>query len=398
MGGASGGAGVPGSGWDEGMSLTQRVCARARELGFDLVGVAPAAPPPHLDAYRAWLARGYHGEMGYLARPDRVARREDLSVALPGVRSVICVALNYYTGPHPQQLERDPSRGLISNYAWGRDYHALIAERLERLAVFLRREAGGGVSTRVYVDTGPVLERAYAVRAGLGFIGKNTCLIHPRLGSWLFLGEILVDVELQHEAQAMRARCGTCRRCLDACPTGALVAPRVLDARLCISYLTVELKGAIPRELRPLVGNRIFGCDVCQAVCPWQRFARPTGEASFQDVPPERSAPALLDLIELDEDAFRQRYSGSPVLRAGRRGLLRNVAVALGNWGDGRAVPALAWALGDAEPLIRGHAAWALGCIGGRQARESLQNQLHVEADPYVRDEVQHALATLYST
>jgi epoxyqueuosine reductase len=346
--------------------LTDPICNKARDLGFDLVGVAPARPTPHISAYRAWLTRGHHGEMGYMARPDRVERREDPTRIVPGARSVVCVGLNYYPGPLPADLARDRSRGLISNYAWGVDYHDLMTPRLEELAAFIRTCAGREVVTRVYVDTGPVLERAYAAGAGLGFIGKNTCLIHPQMGSWLFLGEILLDLELEPTTAEMKASCGTCTRCLDACPTGALVAPHVLDARRCISYLTIELKGPIPHDLRPLMGNWIYGCDVCQAVCPWQRFARPTAERSFQAGTPDRAAPSLLDLMEMDDEAFRQRYARTPIARIGRHRLLRNAAVALGNWGDARATSALTKALTDPEPLVREHAAWALERIEER--------------------------------
>jgi len=374
------------------MSLTERICERARNLGFDLVGVAPTHLVPYLDAYRSWIALGYHGEMAYMARPDRVERREDMNRIVPGVRSVICVGLNYYAGALPADLRRDPSRGLISNYAWGSDYHDLMVPRLEELAAFIGAEAGRKVAYRAYVDTGPVLERAYAAQAGLGFIGKNTCLIHPRMGSWLFLGELLVTVALEPTPEGKSVSCGICRRCLDVCPTGALVAPYVLDARRCVSYLTIELKGPIPRELRPLIGNRVYGCDVCQTVCPWQRFARPTGEALFRPLEPEQAAPALPDLMEMGEETFRRRYRGTPVFRIGRGRMLRNVAVALGNWGDERAVPALTKALSDAEPLVRGHAAWALGRIGGQPAWKALREASSGETDPYVRREIQMAV------
>ncbi len=316
------------------MSLTERVCEKAQGLGFDLVGISPAFPVPHLDAYSAWIAEGYHGEMGYMARPDRVERRENPAAILPGVRSVICVGLNYYSSPLSNALDHNPSRGLIASYAWGLDYHDLMQPRLEDLAGFIRTEAGGSAATRAYVDTGPILERAYAARAGLGFIGKNTCLINPRMGSWLFLGEILTDVELEPTPNRTDTSCGTCRRCLDACPTGALVEPYVLDARRCISYLTIELKGAIPPNLRPLLGNWIYGCDVCQQVCPWQRFAKTTREQTFLAQNPNRASPPLAELSEMNEDAFRQRYAGTPILRIGWVRLLRNATVALENWED----------------------------------------------------------------
>ena len=374
------------------MSLTARIRKRARDLGFDLVGVAPAHPVPRLDAYRAWISQGYHGEMGYMARPDRVERREHPDMIVSGVRSIVCVGLNYYPGARSTDFEQDPRRGLISNYAWGIDYHDLMMPRLEELAAFIVARAGRAVTRRVYVDTGPVLERAYATQAGLGFIGKNTCLIHPNMGSWLFLGEILVDVELDPTPEQTNVSCGTCRRCLDACPTGALLAPYVLDARRCISYLTIELKGPIPHDLRPSMGNWIYGCDVCQAVCPWQRFAQPTRVRPFQSAGMDSVAPMLLDVIEMDEDTFRQQYKGSPISRIGRRRLLRNVAVASGNWRDVQAVPALVRVLADVEPLVRGHGAWALGCIGGQVAQDALRDALQCERDFNVRHEMQMAL------
>jgi epoxyqueuosine reductase len=379
------------------MGLTDRICAKARGLGFDLVGVAPAPADayltPHLDGYRSWIARGYHGEMGYMARADRVERRMDPGRIVPGARSVICVGLNYYPGVLTADRDCDPARGLISNYAWGLDYHDVMLPRLEQLAAFAHAEAGREVSYRVYVDTGPVLERAYAARAGLGFIGKNTCLIHPKIGSWLFLGEVLIDVELASTSAQGRVGCGTCRRCLDACPTGALVEPYVLDARRCISYLTIELKGPIPHQLRPLVGSWIYGCDVCQLVCPWQRFARSTQQPAFLAEAMDRTAPPLSSLIRMGEEAFHRRYEGGPILRIGRARLLRNVAVALGNWGDERAVASLVSALADEEPLVRGHAAWALARIGGRVALTGLADALQKEQDAYVRYEMTVAMS-----
>jgi len=370
------------------MSLTQQICNRARDLGFDLVGVTPAHPVPYVDAYRAWLARGYHGEMGYMARPDRVERREDPAKILPGVRSVVCVGLNYFPGDVPADLARDPSRGRISNYAWGIDYHDWMIPRLEELARFIgaqaRARAGREVRTRVYVDTGPLLERAYAAAAGLGFVGKNACLIHPRMGSYLFLGQVLLDFDLEPTPAMTNVGCGTCTRCIEACPTGALIAPYVLDARRCISYLTIELKGHIPPQLRPLMGNWIYGCDVCQTVCPWQRFARPTSEPSFHAERLDQAAPLLLELLEMDEGAFRQRYERSPISRIGRGRLLRNATVALGNWGDVQAQPALTRALADPEPLVQEHAAWALDCV--RKVGEGSSQDPESDQDPHERE------------
>jgi epoxyqueuosine reductase len=365
---------------------------KALDLGFDLAGIAPISPAPHVDAYRDWITQGYHGEMGYMARPDRVERRENPNVILPGAKAIVCVGLNYYPGPLPDDLAHDASRGLVANYAWGLDYHDLMQPRLEELAAFIRAETGGNATTRAYVDTGPILERAYAAEAGLGFIGKNTCLIHPQMGSWLFLGEVLTDAELDPTPKESNVDCGTCRRCLDACPTGALIAPYILDARRCISYLTIELKGAIPRELRPLMGNRIYGCDVCQQVCPWQRFAGPTREKAFHTEELDRAAPLLAELIEMDEATFRQRYAGSPIARIGRGRLLRNAAVALGNWGDKRTIKPLTKALQDTDTLVREHAAWALGRTSGRITHKLLRDALQKETDAGVRQEIETTL------
>jgi epoxyqueuosine reductase len=367
--------------------MLTRLAAEARRLGFDLVGIASVRPAADAERYETWLRKGYHGEMAYLARPDAIARRRDLSLILPQAQSVIAVGINYYTSPPSPEIWDDRSRGLIASYAWGNDYHDVLTPRLHQLATSVQAEY------RACVDTSPVLERELATRARMGFVGKNTNLIHPHLGSWLFLGELLVSVELSAEDASPDPRahndgCGSCTRCLDACPTKALVAPYLLDARRCISYLTVELKGAIPLALRPLVGNRILGCDVCQEVCPWnRRFARPTAEPAFQPRP-DAVAPRLLELIALDEDGFRQRFAHSPVKRAKRRGLLRNVATALGNWGDAAAVPALTGALHDPEPLIRGHAAWALGRIATDTAGHALEQALAAENDESVREEL----------
>jgi epoxyqueuosine reductase len=383
------------------MGLADQIILRAQKLGFDLVGIGPAQPLTGADRYTAWLANGYHGEMAYLARPDAIAKRQDLSLILPGVRSVVAVGINYHSIAPDPGLQADPSRGAIAAYAWGDDYHDLLISRLGQLGAVVQAEAGQPVAYRAHADTGPILERDVAVGVGLGFVGKNSNLIHPRLGSWLLLGEILIDVDLPPSVATFAltmgqvvpdGTCGSCSRCLDTCPTSALVAPYIVDARRCISYLTIELRGAIPRELRSLIGNHIFGCDVCQQVCPWnRRFARPTAEAAFQPQP-GLTAPRLLDLMALDEEDFRTRFGRSPVERSKRRGLLRNVAVALGNWGDPAAVPALADALRDQEPLIRGHAAWALGRIATPGACRSLEQASTIETDAWVRDELRLAL------
>jgi epoxyqueuosine reductase len=372
------------------MSLTDAVKDHARSLGFDLVGIVPAGLAAHGDFFAQWLADGYAGEMAYLR--DSEAKRRDPHVAFPSARSVVVVGMNYFTVDVPAELAHDPTRGLISRYAWGDDYHDLMLARLRDLLIFIETQVGHAVEARLYVDTGPVLERDLAQRAGLGFFGRHTCLIHVGLGSWFFLGEVLLDLKLDADAPDSRGTCGRCTRCLDACPTHALVKPFVLDARRCISYLTIELKGSIPRELRPLLGAHIFGCDVCQEVCPWNhRCAVLTHERAFLPRP-ELLAPRLAPLLAMSEAEFAGQFRGSPVRRAKRRGLLRNAAVALGNSGDTEAVPALIEALSDSEPLVRGHAAWALGRLGGQRARAALEAARTREPNPSAVAEIESSM------
>lgn len=457
-------------------SLSDRLREHARALGFDLVGVARVRPSEHGEFYRRWLAAGLHGEMEYLARGDAVAARLDPGRAWPGVVSAVVVGMNYYqeddggmaddvvvsndsvaatpAGIAPATTTistrgaggetasaADPSRGIISRYARGRDYHKVIKKKLLRLLEWLEGEAGQRLPlARAYVDTGPVFEREFARRAGLGWQGQNTMLINPRRGSYFFLAVLLVELELEYDEPFAENRCGSCSRCVEACPTGALLgwdeggAP-VIDATRCISYLTIEQKGPIPRELRSAIGNRVLGCDICQEVCPWNgpKFARITrepgfmgrgpgeaphgvdrsrgtrpragrvtlpggGEAAGEGWPshPGTMAPGLVDLMEmgLDEERWDAFSRGSPIRRAGRAGFSRNVAVALGNWLGSvaepprEAVAVLVRALGDPEPLVRGHAAWALGRVGTAEARTAVEDRLAVESDPFVRAEI----------
>jgi epoxyqueuosine reductase len=337
----------------------------AADLGFTQVGIIRAAPSPHLEAYRRWIAAGLHGEMGYLARPDRVARRENLAVILPGVRSLLVVALDYGTQAILEAILSDPRRGRISNYAWGADYHAIMTPRLEQLADHLRDQSGEAVTSRAYVDTGAILERSHAQQAGLGFIGKNTMLIHPRRGSFLFLGELLTTLGFDdYDTPYRETMCGTCTRCLVACPTAAFPRLYVLDARRCISYLTIELKSSIPEDLRPLMGNWVYGCDICQAVCPFTRFVKPTAERAFWPVDADRAAPPLAGLLALDDAAFRARFSDSAILRIGRDRLVRNACVAAGNSGLPEFAPLLDHLVRlDESELVREHAAWALARV-----------------------------------
>lgn len=377
-------------------ALEESVREEARALGFDLAGIAAPEPSTHLPFYRDWLDAGRHGEMGYLARADAVERRADLRGTLPGVRSLVVVGMDYWSGWDP--AEPDPSVGIVARYARGRDYHRVLKARLLRLADRIEARVGRPVGARAYVDTGPILERDLARRAGLGWFGKSTMLVHPRRGSWFFLGVLLLDLELTPDDPFAPDHCGSCTRCLDACPTGALLgrdesgAP-VIDATRCISYLTIEQPGPIPRDLRAALGNRIYGCDICQEVCPFNgpKFVQPTREP---DLRPRSgmSFPALLDLIAMDGAAWDAFSRGSAVRRAGRAGFLRNVAVALGNWGSETAVPALAHALQDVEPLVRGHAAWALGRVGSSAAHAALEARRAVEQDAFVREELEQAL------
>jgi epoxyqueuosine reductase len=366
-------------------TLVERIKQDAFELGFDVVGIAPAEPAEHLHAYLEWLEAGYHGEQAYLARPDRLARRRDLQVVLPGVRSIIVVGLHYWRGP-PSVQAADPGYGRISCYAHGTDYHHVMLLRLQRLLASASAHAGRPLRGRAYVDTGPLLEREHAARAGLGFVGKNTNLIRPSRGSWLFLGELLIDLELEPDVPAPMPTCGVCRRCQDACPTGAFVEPFVLDSRRCISYLTTALKGSIPREFRSLMGNHIFGCDVCQTVCPWNRFAVPL------EAGPAQQAPPLLELLALSAFEFRNRYGQSPVGHIGYERWMRNVAVAAGNWAAPQAGRPLAHLMATCTPLVRAHAAWALGRVDTARARDALSRALSSEADPAVRQEIALAL------
>ena len=373
---------------------TRWVSEQARELGFDLCGVAPAYAFEELANYSAWLDRGYAGEMDYLRDP----RRCDPRAVLEGARSLIVVALNYnsaqpYSTEQAGVQDRDSLRGWISRYAWGDDYHDLMKRRLEELLESIRLLCDYKIQGRIFVDSGPVLERDFAGVAGLGWIGKNTHLISPKRGSWFFLGELFVDLPLAYD-RPIRDRCGRCELCLSACPTGAFVGPYVLDARRCISYLTIELKDWMPRAMRPLVGNHVFGCDICQEVCPYNVKARPTAETAYHPRP-GLHAPDLIPLLSLTEADFRRRFRASPILRAKRRGFLRNVAVALGNLKSREAVPALIGCLDDDEELVRGHAAWALGRIGDPSALPSLQRRLRTEMSAAAREEISEALAAL---
>jgi epoxyqueuosine reductase len=343
--------------------MKEAIRQRARELGFDDCRVTTAQPPGFARQFQDWIAAGNHGEMGYLQR--NAPKRLDPQLVLPGARSIITLAASYAAEPAPRSLARRSEAkttvtpyGITARYARYGDYHHILGERLKLLAEFVDQMGGAGARSLWYVDTGPVLERDLAQRAGLGFIGKHANLISRRLGNWFFLAEILTTIELEPD-EPERNHCGSCTSCLAACPTGAITAPFQIDARRCISYLTIELKGPIPVELRPAIGNRIYGCDDCLAACPWNRFAQ-SGRMMQAHARPDLEAPDLLELLALDEAGFKERFAGTPMLRAKRRGLLRNVCVALGNLGDKSALPALRQAAADPDPLIAEHAKWAV--------------------------------------
>jgi epoxyqueuosine reductase len=363
------------------LEKVDKIRLKALELGFEGFGVAPPDVAEAGERFQQWLDRNFHAEMHYMERGG--GKRQDLDLVLPGVKSIICLSTPYFTAPRTMGFLEDSATGDISNYARNLDYHDLIQPRLRELEACLAEEFPG-CHTKSYVDTGPVLEKPLAQKAGLGWIGKHTNLLTEGVGSYYFLSEILVDVALPSSEPAEN-HCGTCTACIDICPTGASVAPYVLDSRKCISYLTIELKGAIPHEYRRALGNRIYGCDDCQIVCPWNSYAVATQEPAFQE---REGTKILIELMQLDDEGFRVRFRKSPVKRIKRRGLLRNVAVALGNSGLPEAVPVLTRALSDPEPLIRSHAIWALGELLGKRALETVEPLISGEMDALVLNEV----------
>ncbi|GAC1637018.1 MAG: tRNA epoxyqueuosine(34) reductase QueG [Ktedonobacteraceae bacterium] len=415
---------------------TQKIKEHAYMLGFDGVRTTTAAAFP--EAKQVIKERIERGLMEGL--PWFTAERADVScqptALLPEARSIISLAMCYLTEQPvepPAQREDSVPRGRISRYAWGDDYHDIIKPRLQQFTAWLREyarsEIGEDVETRLFVDTGRMVDRAVAQRSGLGWYGKNTNILTRGWGSWVFLAEIVTNLELAPD-EPLKANCGSCEICLHACPTGALPNPYELDTPRCISFLTIELRGSIPLELRPLMGNLIFGCDICQEVCPVNKVAekrlglrdnagRPIiradmlkrrearadrigaapasfqPHAEFQARPAVGGSPELIPLLALTEEQFRERFRRSPIKRTKRRGLLRNVCVALGNSGDPQAIPALIGALRDAEPLIRGHAAWALGQLGGEDSVKALREALENEADEEVLREIKYALTLL---
>ncbi len=374
--------------------LTERIKEFACEVGFDAVGVAPAGPfPDDRAVVQQRIADGHYSGLPWFtaARADIASDPRNL---LPTARSLISVALSYRPDGAPAPDRSDGPRGRISAYAWGRDYHRVLKERMEQVVTFIREAAGPTQQARTLVDTARILDRAAARRAGVGWVGKHTNVITKAAGSWVFLGEILTELELAPDAP-LRTNCGACDLCLRACPTGAIVAPYTVDNNRCISYLTIEHKGIIPRELRPLMGTWVFGCDVCQEVCPPNRRVGEPADAAFRAAPdgePIDGTPELIPLLRISAEDFTRRFGHTPVKRAKCEGLQRNAAIALGNSGDPAAVPALAAALRDGTPLVRAHAAWALGRLATAEALQALRDAALSNDDPLVRDEIDAAL------
>jgi epoxyqueuosine reductase len=371
--------------------LTTRIKAEAQRLGFDLIGITEPLPPPHFDVYQRWLEAGLHSTMAYLASERALQGREDPRSLLPECQSIIVVATNYL--PRRSQTEEGQINANIAAYALGDDYHDILVSRLKQLISFIKPLVGQDVPNRIYTDTGHLLERELAQRAGLGWIGKNTCLINPRHGSYFVLAELMLGIPLEVDQPFLCDRCGSCTRCVDSCPTGCILPDRTLDTRLCISFLTIEEKGLIPENLRSAIGGWIFGCDICQQVCPWNlRFAVPTTDSAFQSRP-FLDQPDPRKFLALTPDTWRNPLRNSPLLRSKRRGLVRNAAIVTGNTRDAAAVPYLNTLLNDdPELLVRAHAAWALGRIGGEQVLNILKQTKRTEVEEVVLTEIERAL------
>ena len=351
--------------------LKNKIKTKAHQLGFSLAGVTLPEPPPHYFTFENWLEQGHHGSMDYLANDRSRSRRSNPREILPECKSILVLATPYTpnrwsSGEANHEVlvegDLDKAEAQIAAYAQGADYHDILPARMKELVHFIEEKVRGPVKNRYYTDTGPILERDLAQRAGIGWIGKNTLLINPKVGSYFFISEILLDLELEPDPPFVTDHCGTCTRCIQACPTACILPNRTLDATRCISYLTIELKNDIPIGLRDKIGNWIFGCDICQMVCPWNRFA-PEGDPAFE---PSRLSQKLTEELALTPRAFNQRFKGSPIKRTKRRGYLRNITVALGNTGNMHHLPVLQNALNHDEPMVRDHADWAINKITNR--------------------------------
>jgi epoxyqueuosine reductase len=338
-------------------SLTQAIKEKTRQLGFILAGVTSSDSPSHFNIFQEWLDSNHHATMDYLASERSRSRRADPSLILPECKSILVLALPYTPAVSSQRSDFN-----IAAYALGDDYHDIIPPKLQELVQFIEEQVGHSIPNRYYTDTGPILERELAQRAGLGWIGKNSMLIHPQAGSTFLLAEILLGIELEFDEPLTTDHCGTCTRCIDACPTQCILPNRTINSNHCISYLTIENKGDIPEDLREKIGNWIFGCDICQQVCPWNRFSRPADSALKPSIP----LPILTSDLTLTSSEFNQRFKRSPIKRAKRRGYVRNLAVAVGNSGNKNDLPALEQAAQDEEFLVQSHARWAIDNIKRR--------------------------------
>lgn len=375
------------------MTLNDLIQAETQRLGFSLSGVARIAPPSHMATYERWIQAGLHAGMAYLASERALERRANPALILPEAVSLLVVAMRYFSPDAAPEGPAGEALGRVAAYAWGDDYHEVITPRLAELIALLEKHLGRPVTARSYTDTGPILERDFAQMAGMGWSGKNTCFISPKHGSYFLLGESLLDIELEPNSPFNTDQCGSCRRCIEACPTQCIREDRTIESGRCISYLTIENKGPIPPDLRPQIGNWVFGCDICQMVCPWNiRFAKPEGDSALapRDEVPQ---PVLRKEIRLTPQEFNRKFRRSPIQRAKRRGYLRNVAVALGNQQDTSSIPDLEHVMdNEPEPLIRAHAAWALGRMRTRRARQALEKAYQQEQEAVVRKDVQDAL------
>jgi len=371
--------------------LTNSIKEKAYDLGFNLVGISPVGDYPESQYYKKWLNKGYEATMDYMAK--NTEKRQDVRNLVPGARTVISCAINYNTDlPYSASL-KDKGKGWIARYAWGDDYHSLLKDKLTILKDHIIENSEADEDDRIYVDTGPVLERMYAKYSGIGWIGKNTCLINQEIGSWLLIGEIITSIELEYDNMAAE-RCGTCTMCIDSCPTDAITEPYILDSSKCISYLTIENKGRIPREYREPTGNNIFGCDICQDVCPWNGKPETGTEKAF--LPREGLfKPNLEELAGLEQEQFSTMFKNSPIKRSKRKGFIRNVLVAIGNSGELRFEQLVIELLKDEESLIREHAVWALHKISGSKYQDIFKSMLEKEHDKGVVEELKLVLALL---
>ncbi|MQG75929.1 MAG: tRNA epoxyqueuosine(34) reductase QueG [SAR202 cluster bacterium] len=370
------------------VALRAQLDACAKELGLTILGVTSAEPfAEGAEAATSRLNDGFMADLPWYTQ-ERIQRGKDPGVILPEARSVISIAA-VYPSTRPAHAS---GKGRVARYAWGRDYHNVLKKRLKQLMTKLSENVGQPITHKVYVDDGPMLDREVAKRSGVGFFGKNTMIL-TQAGSWTFLGQVITDLELSPDAPSQKS-CGTCTKCMPACPTGAIIAPYVIDSNRCISYLTIEHRGPIPRELRPLIADWMFGCDLCQEVCPVNDVR---GDATHDDAftpNPDWSSLDPVDVLALDEESFRAKFQGNPIRRATWEGLRRNACIVLGNLGEQNAIPALVAALQDASTLVRGHAAWALGRLGGTEAQTALESANEAETDPWVREELEAALET----